>query len=265
MAFLAAFHEKGYKVTSEDIAYKWLELIMDGYSAEEIALRNLRDGMLPPESGRYRNYFSDWIGAQMRTPIHGMVAPGNPKLAARLAVNDSVISHSNNGLIGGMFNAILVSLAYVEKDMKHLVETAIECLPKESEYYYIVKTTLDLCHKYQSWEEAWSVCEEMLIKDYNWIHAYPNAAAEIIALWFGDNDFNKTAHIITMEGLDVDCNAAPVLNVLGVAYGLKCIDEDWIKPLGTEIHTIMRKYKKFTFGELCSVTTDSIKKAMDEA
>ncbi len=23
------------------------------------------------------------------------------------------------------------------------------------------------------------------LKEYNWIHAYPNAAAEVIALWFG--------------------------------------------------------------------------------
>lgn len=261
LAFLAAFYENGYEVSSEDIAYKWLELISDGYSAEEIALRNLRDGMLPPESGIYRNYFSDWIGAQMRTPIHGMVAPGNPKLAAKLAATDSVISHSNNGLIGGVFNAILVSLGYVEKDMKNLVKTAVECLPEQSEYYTVVSFALDMCNRHETWQAAWSACEEKLIKDYNWIHAYPNAAAEIIALWYGDNDFDKTANIIAMTGQDVDCTAAPVLNVLGVAYGLKQIDERWIKPLGSEIKTIMRKYQKFSFEQLCTVTLDSIKKA----
>lgn len=261
LAFLAAFYIKGYEVTSEDIAYKWLELIADGYSAEEIALRNLRNGMVPPESGTYNNYFSDWIGAQMRTAIHGMVAPANPKLAAMLATKDSVISHSNNGLIGGVFNAILVSLGYVEKDMKNLVKTAVECLPKDSEYYMVVKFALNLCNIHDKWEDAWSACEDKLMKDYNWIHVYPNAAAEIIALWYGDNDFDKTANIITMVGQDVDCTAAPVLNVLGVAYGLKQINESWIKPLGTEINTIMRKYQKFSFNQLCIVTLDSIKKA----
>lgn len=262
LAFLAAFYEKGYEVSSEDIAYKWLELIEDGYSAEEIALRNLRNGLLPPESGSYGNYFSDWIGAQMRTPIHGMVAPGNPKLAAKLAAEDSVISHSNNGLIGGVFNAVLVSLGFVEKDMKKLVTTAVECLPKESEYYMIVRFALDMCNSHKAWEVAWSACEDKLIKDYNWIHAYPNAAAEIIALWYGDNDFDKTANIIAMTGQDVDCTAAPVLNVLGVAYGLKQIGKHWTEPLGTEIKTIMRKYQSFSFNQLCKITLDSIEKAL---
>lgn len=260
LAFLAAFFEEGYCVTSEKIAEKWLELIEDGYSAEEIALRNLRNGLIPPESGTYGNYYSDWIGAQMRTAIHGMVAPGNPKLAAMMAAKDSVISHSNSGMIGGIFNAILVSLSYVEKEMKTLVINAFECLPKESEFYSVVKYALDVCKINPEWESAWKLCEEKL-RDYNWIHTYPNAAAEIIALWYGDNDFNKTANIIAMLGQDVDCTAAPVLNVLGVAYGMSQIDEDWIKPLGTEILTVMRKYKKFQFSELCEVTLKSIRNA----
>lgn len=261
LAFLDAFNEKGYDITSEDIAYKWLELIADGYSAEEIALRNLRSGIMPPESGIRGNYFSDWIGAQMRTPIHGMVAPANPRLAAKLAVTDGVISHSNNGIIGGMFNAILVSMAFVEKDMKKLVTKAVECLPKESEYYVVAKFTLEICNTEKNWEKAWELCENRLIKEYNWIHAYPNAAAEIVALWYGDNDFDKTANIIAMAGQDADCTAAPVLNVIGVAYGLDKISENWIKPLGREVKTIMRKYQKFDLDWLFEMTFNSIKKA----
>lgn len=265
LAFLAAFYEKGYKVDSEDIACKWLELIEDGYSAEEVALKNLRSGLLPPESGCYQNYYSDWIGAQMRTSIHGMVAPGAPRQAARLAAIDSVISHSNSGLIGGVFNAVLVSLSYVERDMKELVAKAVETLPKSSEFYSVARFALDQCRSKDSWEAAWAVCEDKLVKDYNWIHAYPNVAAEIISLWYGDNDFDKTANIVAMAGQDVDCTAAPVLNVLGVAYGLKQIDERWLKPLGTEIKTIMRKYQKFSFEQLCKVTFDSIIKAADNS
>ena len=44
------------------------------------------------------------------------------------------------------------------------------------------------------WESAWRQCEERF-KTYNWIHAYPNAAAEIIALWFGSS-FDEMIHII---------------------------------------------------------------------
>ena len=144
LAYLDVFVNKGYSVTSEDVAFAWLELISDGYSAERTALENLRKGIMPPESGRFCNYFSDWIGAQMRTPIHGMLAPGNPILAARLAADDSVVSHSNNGVLGGVFNALLTSLAFTEKDIRTLLTKAIEMLPHDSEYYEVVSSTLHM-------------------------------------------------------------------------------------------------------------------------
>ena len=79
IAYLDGFIEKGYDITPADVAYKWLELISDGYSAEKTAIENLRRGLLPPESGTTNNYFYDWIGAQMRTPLHGMLAPRKPE------------------------------------------------------------------------------------------------------------------------------------------------------------------------------------------
>ena len=44
------------------------------------------------------------------------------------------------------------------------------------------------------------------------IHAYPNAAAEVVALYFCENDYDKLVSLIAMCGLDVDCNAAQVAN-----------------------------------------------------
>ncbi|MDD7209050.1 MAG: ADP-ribosylglycohydrolase family protein [Lachnospiraceae bacterium] len=259
IAFLDAFDRYGYEVTSDQIAKKWLELIEDGYSAEEVALRNLRLGIMPPESGKNLNYYSDWVGVQMRTMIHGMVAPGNPELAAKLAVTDGVISHSNSGIIGGMFNAVLVSLAFVQKDVQKLVLKTAECIPKDSEYYSVVQFALNQCMNNKSWREAWRKCEEAF-KEYNWIHVYPNVCAQIIALWFGEEDFDKTASIICMEGKDADCTAAPVLNTLGVMYGRKILPEKWTGPLGTTVHTLLRKYREFTIEELCDKTIESVRK-----
>lgn len=261
LAYLDMFAKKGYEITPEDVAFAWLELISDGYSAERVALENLRRGVMPPESGREYNYFSDWIGAQMRTPIHGMLAPGNPALAARLAVDDSVVSHSNSGMLGGMFNAVMVSLAFTEKDMKALLEKAVSMIPDDSEYYQVVFSTLELCRETSDWESAWHICEERY-KEYNWIHAYPNAAAEIIALWYGNMDFEETCHIIAMEGQDVDCTAAPVLNVLAVMLGPDCVEEKWKTPIGDTILTTMRRIQKLEVEELIDITCSSVRNAV---
>jgi len=261
LAFLEGFSTYGYEMTSEELAFVWLGMLPDGYSAEEMAIRNLRRGIMPPESGIQNNYFTDWIGVQMRTPIHGMLAPGNPKLAAELAARDGVISHSDNGVLGGIFNAVLTSLAFVESDIPILIRKSMDCIPKDSEYYSVIEFAYDCCCKYSTWEEAWGVCEEQF-KEYHWIHAYPNAAAEMIALWFGNGDFDETAFIIVMEGMDVDCTAAPILNVLAVMIGLENIDQKWIVPIGDNIDTYMRKLNRFTFQELCNKTVESVRKAV---
>ncbi len=261
IAYLDGFIEKGYDITPADVAYKWLELISDGYSAEKTAIENLRRGLLPPESGTTNNYFYDWIGAQMRTPLPGMLAPGNPKLAARLAADDSIVSHSNNGMLGGIFNALLTSLAFTEDHIRTVVEKAVDMIPHKSEYYAVVKHALDLCKENSSWEPVWTACEERY-KEYNWIHAYPNAAAEVIALWFGNMDFKETCHIIAMEGQDADCTAAPVLNALAIMIGLDVIDDSYIKPIGDRILTTMRRYQDFKIAELCQWTTDAVRNAV---
>ena len=261
LAYLDMFAKKGYDITPEDVAYAWLELISDGYSAERTALENLRRGIMPPESGRLHNYFSDWIGAQMRTPIHGMLAPADPALAARLAADDSVVSHSNNGMLGGIFNAVMVSLAFTETDMKTLLKKAAAMIPDDSEFYQVAASAIKLCEECSDWESAWHICEERY-KKYNWIHAYPNAAAEIIALWYGNKDFEETCYIISMEGQDVDCTAAPVLNVLAVMLGSQALEEKWMKPIGDTILTTMRRMQKLGIDELIELTCDCVRRAV---
>ena len=260
LSFLEAFKKKGYDVTSKDIALEWVGLIPCGWSAEEIALRNIKSGVLPPESGTYNNPFNEWIGAQMRGAICGMVAPGNPKLAAKLAWYDGEVSHASNGILGEVFNAVMISLAYIKDDVKDIVKSAIDIIPKDSEYYSVVKFALDKCQKHDNWREALKECEEKYIK-YNWIHAYPNVCVEIIALWYGEGDYDKTLHIVTMSGIDVDCNAAQIMPILGIQHGMEIIPKKLIHLAFNKIITYMRSYKEMSLDELVAETVDNIKKA----
>lgn len=259
LAFLKAFDGKGYQVTSREIGEEWVALIPFGWSAEDVALRNLKSGVFPPESGTINNPFREWIGAQMRGAVCGMVAPGNPREAARLAWEDGIISHYNNGVIGEVFNAIMVSLAFVESDVRRILQKAVAMIPKDSEYYAVVADALNLCRDGNSWEQPWQHCEEKYRK-YNWIHAYPNAAAEVIALWFGKGDFDETMHLIAMAGQDVDCNAAQIGTILGIVNGRNGIDRKWTQPIGDELVTYVRGFKKMKISELARWTVESIRK-----
>jgi len=253
LAFLYAYEEKGKAITSADVAKAWIGYVPSGWSAEEMALRNIRWGIMPPDSGLVDNPFGEWIGAQMRGAICGMLAPGNPEEAARLAWLDGEVSHYNNGIIGEVFNAVLVSLSYVEKDIRKIVRQCVEMIPSQCEYRYVVQFALDACLESDGWEPAWRMCEKRF-EQYNWIHAYPNAAAEVVALWFGGCDFDETAHIISMEGQDVDCSAAQILTAIGIIVGIDGIRDEWKEPIGDELKTYLRKYRTLSIKELAKQT-----------
>lgn len=257
IAFLRAFEEKGRKkLTSKDVAQMWIALVPSGWSAEEMALRNIRWGIMPPESGRFANPFGEWIGAQMRGAVCGQLAPGDPEEAARLAWLDGEVSHYHNGIIGEIFNATLVSMAFVESDIRKTVEGCVSMLPSNCEYSSIVRFALDACKAKGGWRPAWAACEK-LVEKYNWIHAYPNAAAEVVALWFGEGDFDATAHIISMEGQDADCNAAQILTVVGTMAGTKGIPKRWTDPIGDELKTYMRSPRRLSIRALAERTAEA--------
>lgn len=103
----------------------------------------------------------------------------------------------------------------------------------------IIKKAYEVCLKHNNWLSAWKELEGDF-KEYNWIHAYPNAAAEVIALWFGNGDFNETLYIVGMIGYDVDCNAAQIMTIIGIID--KEIPSKWTNPIGERINTYCRKY-----------------------
>lgn len=263
VAFLDTFKEKGYALTSEDLALAWAGIIPCGWSAEELAIRNIKSGIMPPESGTYNNPFNEWIGAQMKGGICGMVAPGDPYLAARLAWMDGEVAHANNGILGEVFNAVMTSLAFVEQDVVKIIRTAVDLMPADSEYASVVRFALEQCEKYDTWQEALAQCEEKY-KKYNWIHSYPNACCEIIALWYGAGDYEETLHIVTMCGIDADCNAGMIMPILAIQKGMCIIPERLIHPAFSVLTTYLRKYKRMTLDELVDDTFNSIKKAKRE-
>lgn len=262
LAFLKAFGECGYDVTSREIALAWIGLIPAGWSAEEIALGNIRSGLFPPASGVKVNPFNEWIGAQMRAGVCGMAAPGDAYQAARLAWADGEVSHANNGILGEVFNAVLTSLAFTEQDIRCLIRTAASLIPEDSEYYHVISFALECCGRYEDWHDALAACQERFHR-YNWIHAYPNACCEVIALWYGNGDYEKTLRIIVMCGYDVDCNAAMILPVLAIQQGMGIIPKKLIHPNFSTITTYMRDFRELRLEELVDDTLLSIKKACE--
>ncbi|MGO8694934.1 MAG: ADP-ribosylglycohydrolase family protein [Rectinemataceae bacterium] len=249
LAFLDAFERRGRGLSSREIGLEWVRQIPFGWSAEWIALHNMADGILPPESGSYRNPYSNWIGAQMRGMVCGLLSPGRPMEAARLAHVDGVVSHAENGVYGEIYAAVLSSLAFAVEEPRVLLTEAAAFVPAGSEYAAVLQECFRTVKEHESAEASWRILDGRFER-YNWIHAYPNIAAVIVSLWFGGG-VTESFRILAHAGLDVDCNAGLAGTVLGVMRG---VPEKWSAPLGGILETYIRGKERISIRELASRT-----------
>ena len=222
-------------------------------------MRNLNMGIFPPESGTFLNPYCDWIGAQMRGMVCGLLAPADPMEAARLAHTDGVISHARNGVYGEIYAAVLTSLAFVQSDPRAIVLEARRYIPAGSEYAAKLAFCLDVLENTSEPGAAWMKLDKHFER-YNWIHAYPNLAADLLALWYGRGDFTESMALLAKAGYDVDCNGGLVGSVLGV---MNPVPPEWAEPLGDLLETYIKDKEKLSIKELAGRTAMLAMRAID--
>ncbi|MCX7812049.1 MAG: ADP-ribosylglycohydrolase family protein [Pseudothermotoga sp.] len=243
------------KPSSRQIASYWLKFVPFGWSAEYVALENLKRGIFPPKSGAFRNPFQEWIGAQMRCMLYGLMHPARPYEAARFAHMDSIVSHAGNGVYGGMHSAVLTSLAFAFKDPRQIILKSLEYVPKHSEFANVLRRAINWCENTSCWRQVREKIEEEF-KNYNWIHVYPNLCCVVTALWFGEANFDASMEIVLKMGFDVDCNAGEVGTVLGVLLGVESIPTCWLKPLRGTVKTYLKGFEKLSIERLAKNTLE---------
>lgn len=187
----------------------------------------------------------------MRGMVCGLVSPSWPMEAARLAYLDGVVSHAENGVYGEIYAAVLTSLAFILSDPCTLLTGAAEFIPVKSEYAAVLTKCFEIVRSCEKPEAAWEKLD-VYFERYNWIHAYPNIAAVITALWFGNCDMTESFRILAHAGLDVDCNAGLVGTVIGIING---VPDKWGKPLNDTLETYLSGKEHLSIRALAAITS----------
>ncbi len=248
--FLKALEDgrHGYDVKASDVAEALLNYApfehgffwWGGYgiSTEHTAYLNLRSGVPAPESGSIAQNgraTAEQIGGQIFIDTWGLVSPGNPDQAARFAKEAASVTHGGNAIYGGVFVAVCISYAFVEKDMKKILEKGLSYIPTDCEYAKVVRAVMEF---YDRHPENWRECFRFIFENYGYdkypgvCHIIPNIAVMILALLYGEGDFSDTLNICNMCGWDTDCNVGNVAAIMGVRCGLEGIEYDkWRKPI----------------------------------
>lgn len=247
--FLRALEDYTYTrdITAEQMGLTWLNYAPDGHgfywwggygkSTEHTAYVNLKNGIMAPRSGSVEQNgltVAEQIGGQIFIDVWGMIAPGNPQLAAEYAEKIASVSHDGNGKYGGMFIAACISSAFREDDIDRIIESGLSVIPADCEYARMTRAVMAYHRAHpDDWREAFRYVRANFGYDKypGHCHIIPNSAVIVLSLLYGNGDFSKALNICCMCGWDTDCNVANVGAIMGVRNGLAGIDEAWRKPI----------------------------------
>jgi hypothetical protein len=199
------------------------------------ARKNYYDSIFPPASGSPEfNSHADDIDFQIESDYLGLMCPGMPATASKMADKIGHIMNYGDGVYGGIFLAALNSIAFFESDIPKVIDKALTSIPAESDYAKMV-SDVKLLHEHNpgDWKAAWT---ELQAKwgsdhfcgsgsDFN-IDAKLNGAYIVMGLLYGDGDPGKTMEISTRCGQDSDCNPSSAMAVLGVIIGFDKLPQE---------------------------------------
>jgi ADP-ribosylglycohydrolase len=208
-----------------DVAKIWLDYLPAGriFTAERVALRNLLEAYLPPETATRHNPFREWVGARLRVDAYGWAAAGDPVAAATMAWHDARVSHTANGVYAAMFMAAAHTASLGVSSPSECVQVGLAVVPPASRLAEAIRTARELDGE---WEE---IVDELYVRygGLHGVHAINNTALVAAALYRFD-DFSEAICAVVQGGWDTDTNGAAVGSIFGA---LRPIEERWSAPL----------------------------------
>jgi hypothetical protein len=242
LTFVDVMAREGIDAPAVSLAKAFAEASYPLWHANQMARYNILRGLLPPNSGSWRNNpHADDIDFQIEADFAGLMSPGMPRTAAAIADRVGHIMSSGDGWYGGVYVAVMYALAFVRDDIGRVVEEALAVLPPESGFARIIADVIRW-HREEpgDWKSTWFKvqrtwgedigCPEGVFAAFN-IDARINCAWAVLGLLYGGGDFGRTLEISQRCGDDSDCNPATAGGILGTLLGFKKIPAVWTNGL----------------------------------
>ncbi|MFA6814820.1 MAG: ADP-ribosylglycohydrolase family protein [Lentisphaeria bacterium] len=221
------------RIDRDVFADAWLGHVAFPWDEYGIAIRNLRNGIRPPYSGSYDNWFKDGLGAAIRSEIWACLAPGESDKAAAFAYEDACVDHAGNGIYAEQFWAAVESMAFLESDINKLLDAGLNVIPADSRFATAVRDTREWCKH----SDNPMAIRELILQNYgseNFTDVVMDIPFAIMALILGKGDFSRTICLAVNCGRDADCTTASVGAIMGI-INPDGIDERWLKPIGRKL------------------------------
>jgi ADP-ribosylglycohydrolase len=222
--------EHGRDVTSAQVEDSWRRLLLApgahfrrGGFSDVYAARNLIWGLHAPDSGKFNpQSWSD--GVAMAIGAAGIVWPGDPFNAARVAASIGSISNAGDGLYAGQAVAASVAVAMRGASVDEMLEAALRTIPPDSWTARVIERGATAART----GEADAVYTACVVEWFPWADIAPEAVGLAYgALLLGDDDFQKIVLTGVNFGRDADTIGAIAGILAGARLGAGRIPERW--------------------------------------
>ncbi len=249
MLGLLILEEYGPDFTVEDVGAAWVKYLPFAFTAEGIALDNLRAGVPAMQAGALNNPCLNWIGADIRSDPWGYAAPGYPEKAAEMAYHDAFISHRRNGVYAAMYFSAAIAAAFAVDDPMEALRIGLEEIPADSITAREIRWALELAPSVSNYKDAAALVAERYPGLWK-SHSFQNNALTIWGLAVGGDDCTKVIGETVAMGQDNDCTAATAGSIFGAVYGKSAIPKHWHKNFNNKVHSYLNGKASFAIDDV---------------
>ena len=245
---LLILEEYGPDFTVEDVGAAWVKYLPFAFTAEGVALENLRNGVPAMQAGALNNPCLNFIGADIRSDPWGYAAPGWPEKAAEFAWRDATISHRRNGIFSAMYWSAVIAAAFAVDDPLEALQIGLEEIPPDSITAREIRWALDKAPSISGYKDAAELCEARYPGLWK-SHSIQNNALTVWGLAVGGDDCTKVLGETVSMGQDNDCTGATAGSVFGAVYGKDAIPEHWTKNFNNKVATYLNDQAPFAIDD----------------
>lgn len=224
----------GLNFSVEQVGEMWSKLLPMAYTAEEIAIENIKKQVQIDKVAEKNNPYFQWIGADIRADGFAYMAPGYPEKAAELAYKDAYLSHRRNGIYGEMFLAAAQSAAFAVENPIEALKIGLTEIPQGCLLAREVRWALEIGPSVKNYKEARRLVDERF-DGMSHAHTINNMMLMIFGLYIGKNNMTKVISETVAMGMDNDCTTASGASIVGAVVGFEGVEKHWYEPFNNVI------------------------------
>jgi ADP-ribosylglycohydrolase len=227
--------EHGREALPEQVEATWRRLLLTpgahfrrGGFSDVYAARNLeRRGLHAPYSGAFnQQLWSD--GVAMAIGAAGVVWPGQPEAATRLAASIGCVSNGRDGIYAGQAVAAAVAVAMAGASAEEMVAAALAHVPGESWTHRVLDRAVRAVRGSEAQAAESAAFAACAVEWYPWADIAPEAVAlAFAALLIGGADFPRVVLTGVNFGRDADTIGAISGTLAGAMLGAQAIPSTW--------------------------------------